>query len=128
MPKNDLYFEPPLMNAAGMLGFTPPPRRDLSRLGAFVTNPISRLPRTPARGPRFIPYNGGFLLHTGLPNPGLSTAIRRYRRSWAASHLPIIVHLLAQTPEELAAMITAVEPLEGILPLKPVCRQKATRR
>ena len=36
--KYDLVFDPPLMNAAGGLGFTPPPRKevDLSQLGAFI--------------------------------------------------------------------------------------------
>ncbi len=117
MPKQELVFEPPLMNAAGTLGFAPDPRApvDWARLGAFVTHPISRAPRTPAGGPRLLEFPGGVLLHTGLPNPGLKSAIQRYGRRWARSPLPVIVHLLAQTPEELAGMVAAVEPLEGVM-------------
>lgn len=115
--KSDLFFLTPLMNAAGMLGFFPDPHAalDFSRLGAFITNPISRLPRTPANGTRYMLYPGGFLLHTGLPNPGLSQAIRRYGRYWASASLPVIVHLLAQNPDELAWMVERVERVEGVM-------------
>jgi hypothetical protein len=43
MPKQDLYFSKPLMNATGMLGFAPNFRDSLpwNEFGAFVTNPIS---------------------------------------------------------------------------------------
>ena len=79
MLKNDLYFEKALMNAAGTLGFAPDPKGpvELSQLGAFVTNPVSRGARTPARGKRFSPYPGGFVLHSGLPNPGLNAVIQK---------------------------------------------------
>jgi dihydroorotate dehydrogenase (NAD+) catalytic subunit len=83
-------------------------------LGAFVTNPISRLPRTPAKGTRFLSCPGGFLLHTGHPNPGLSQAIRQYASTWERSALPVIVHLLAQNPEELAEMIERLEIVPGV--------------
>ena len=121
MPKTDFFFDKPLMNAAGMLGFFPDPHAslDFSRFGAFVTNPISHLPRTPAKGTRFMPYPGGFLLHTGLPNPGLSQAIRRYGRYWASSSLPVIVHLLAQNPDELAWMVEQIEGVGSVMVDQP---------
>ncbi len=77
MAKHDLTFEPPIMNAAGVLGFFPDRHGpiDWGMLGAFITNPISLSPRTPAHGSRFEAYPGGFLLHTGYPNPGLSLVI-----------------------------------------------------
>jgi dihydroorotate dehydrogenase (NAD+) catalytic subunit len=116
MPKFDLHFDSPLINAAGTLGYAPDAHGavDWTRLGAFVTNPISRLPRTPATGTRFLAYPGGFLLHTGHPNPGLSQAIRQYAPAWERSPLPVIVHLLAQNPEELAAMIERLEMVTGV--------------
>jgi len=105
------------MNAAGTLGFAPDPKGpvELSIFGAFVTNPISRKPRKPARGTRFIPYPGGFLLHSGLPNPGLSGVIRRYGERWARSSVPVILHLLALDAGELAGMVERLESVEGVM-------------
>jgi len=117
MPKADLFFTPPFMNAAGSLGFAPDRRRrsDWSRFGAFVTNPISFGRRSPAQGTRFVAYPGGFLLHTGYPNPGFSAALQRYAQSWERSPLPVIVHLLAQSPGEAASMLRRLEGREGVM-------------
>jgi dihydroorotate dehydrogenase (NAD+) catalytic subunit len=116
MAKHDLAYDPPVMNAAGTLGFAPDLHNavDWSKLGAFVTNPISLTPRTPAHGNRFVSYPGGFLLHTGYPNPGLSSALRHYARHWQNSPLPVIVHLLARSAEELAVMARRLENVEGV--------------
>jgi dihydroorotate dehydrogenase len=116
MAKHDLTFDPPIMNTAGCLGLTPDVHGplDWSRLGAFVTNPISRLPRTPAHGPRFIEYPGGFLLHTGYPNPGLEHVLRQHARHWLRAPVPVIVHLLSRSPEELAALVRRLENVEGV--------------
>ncbi len=116
MAKLDLNFDPPILNAAGTLGFFPDPHSplDWSRLGAFITNPISFGARTPARGERYIDYPGGFLLHTGYPNPGLAQALRRYPRGWERSQLPVIVHLLAQGAGEVARMVRRLEGLGGV--------------
>lgn len=117
MPKTDLFLEKPLMNAAGTLGFSPDYKGplDLDRLGAFITNPISWLARTPARGERFLPFSGGFLLHSGYPNPGIKKAIKHHAPRWARSPLPIIVHLLAEDPHTLAQMVQRLEGLPGLL-------------
>jgi dihydroorotate dehydrogenase (NAD+) catalytic subunit len=116
MPKYDFSFDPPLMNATGMLGFAPDPRGpfDLGKLGAFVTNPISARPRAPAQRRGFLAYPGGFLLHSGYPNPGLSASIRRYGMRWARSPVPVIVHLLAEGGADLAGMVARLERIEGI--------------
>jgi dihydroorotate dehydrogenase (NAD+) catalytic subunit len=116
MAKHDLTFDPPVMNAAGTLGFSPDLHNsiDWSKLGAFVTNPISVTPRTPANGIRFVPYPGGFLLHTGFPNPGLASALRHYARHWQRSPVPVIVHLLARNVEELSWMARRLENVDGV--------------
>jgi len=118
--KRDLYFSKPLMNAAGSLGFFPELRglKDLGVLdqfGAFVTNPFSLRPRLPTSQPAVIEYPGGFLLHTGLPNPGLSAGIRRYASKWDKSDLPVIVHLMADRPEETRSMVRMLEEIENVM-------------
>jgi dihydroorotate dehydrogenase len=116
MPKAELLFEPALMNAAGTLGFAPDVHQSasLERLGAFITNPISLQARTPARGTRYLEFPGGFLLHSGYPNPGLKAAIQRFKRRWATAALPVLVHLLPRHPGELAIMLAGLEGLEGV--------------
>lgn len=117
MPKYDLFLPLPLMNAAGSLGFAPDPTSgvDLEQLGAFVTNPISLRPRAPAQNRAYLPFPGGFLLHSGHPNPGFREAVRRNQGRWARSALAIIVHLLAESPETLASMVNQLEGMEGVI-------------
>jgi dihydroorotate dehydrogenase len=119
MPKRDLYFRKPIINAAGMLGFAPDFRslEDFRspELGAFVTNPLSWRPRKPTAHPAVIEYPGGFLLHTGLPNPGLAAAVKRYAHKWADASLPIIVHLMADRPEETARMVESLEGVDNVM-------------
>ena len=88
-PKYDLEISPPLMNAAGTLGFAPEPKGavNLELLGAFITNPISLQARTSATTRTSLPYPGAFLLPSGYPNPGLRTAMRRYAARWARSSM-----------------------------------------
>jgi dihydroorotate dehydrogenase (NAD+) catalytic subunit len=116
-PKYDLDISPPLMNAAGSLGFTPEPGGmvKLSQLGAFITNPISLQRRTPANSRTCQTYPGGLLLHSGYPNPGLRGSIRRYAQRWARSRLPVIIHLLVERGGSVAEMVAQVEDLEGVM-------------
>jgi dihydroorotate dehydrogenase (NAD+) catalytic subunit len=117
MSKYDLSFSQPLMNATGVLGFVPDPYGpvDLSPFGAFVTNPLSREARTPAHGKRVFSFPGGFLLHTGYPNPGINAAFRRYASQWSHSSLPVIVHLLPGKVDETMEMVRVLERVEGLL-------------
>lgn len=118
--KQDIHVSKPFVNSSGTLGFAPDPHGlpFLDELGAFITNPVSRQPRKPARNRACLPFEGGFLLHTGLQNPGISRAISRYKRRWAGAPLPIIIHLLAETPESLSEMIRKLEGLENILAIE----------
>jgi dihydroorotate dehydrogenase (NAD+) catalytic subunit len=118
--KHTLEFDQPLMNSAGSLGYAPQSRGaiDLERLGAFVTNPVSLKKRTPAHGTRYLAYPGGFLLHTGLPNPGLKSVLKDYAPRWARQTLPIWVHLLAEGAEELSQMAKHLEGRDGVAGLE----------
>ena len=117
--KRDLYFDKSLMNAAGSLGFAPDLRvlGELGglELGAFVTNPFSLRPRQPASQPAIIEYPGGFLLHTGLPNPGLTAGLKKYSAKWSRAELPVIVHLMADRPEETQHMVRMLESQENVM-------------
>ncbi len=117
MPKSDLTFAKPVMNAAGMVGFTPDPRAPIpwSRFGAFITNPISLRPRAVTGHPVVRPYPGGFLLHTGLPNPGFPAVLTKYARRWAEAPVPVIVHLIGDRPEAAQDMTRRLEGLENVL-------------
>ena len=117
MPKRDIVFSKPFMNAAGILGFAPdgPAPVRWADLGAFITNPVSLRPRKPAAAPELLEFAGGFLLHTGLPNPGLHATIRKFGRRWNEAALPIIVHLMADRPEETKQMVQTLEGLENVM-------------
>lgn len=115
--KRDLYFRKPLMNAAGSLGFALDSRVGVSfdSFGAFVTNPFSLRPRKPAAQSEIIEYPGGFLLHSGLPNPGFNAGIKRYASRWDKSDIPVIVHLMADRPEETQQMVRTLETHENVM-------------
>ncbi len=118
--KRDLYFSKPIMNAAGLLGFSPDFRSlqdfgSLSGFGAFVTNPISLRPRVPTAHPSVIEFPGGFLLHSGLPNPGLAAVVKKHAARWNRADMPVIVHLMADRPEETRSMIQMLEGIENVM-------------
>ncbi len=134
MPKQDLAFRSRIINAAGMLGFAPDPRKTPSYdlLGAFVTNPISLLPRSPALTRCSIPYLGGVLLHSGFPNPGLAKIIGKYSRQWGISSIPIILHLMVSDDSEMEKILRILEPVEGVtgleLSFEPECEPQKIAR
>jgi dihydroorotate dehydrogenase len=112
----DLELSSPWLNAAGTLGFAP--NADAwawpEMQGGFVTNPVSVNQRTPAETRAVLAYPGGSLLHTGLPNPGLKSVLRKYAERWSRGSLPVWVHLLANDPDEILRMVLALEEVEGV--------------
>lgn len=101
--KNTLELLTPVMCAAGTFGYGDVYRDIITadKLGAVVTHPMTYDPWDPARGTRVIPLESGVLMHTGLPNPGLSKAIRRYREMWIGLPVPVIAHLVATSEEHV---------------------------
>jgi dihydroorotate dehydrogenase (NAD+) catalytic subunit len=114
--KRELLLSPARMNAAGFLGFSDEARiiRRNPQLGAFVTNAVSLKPRTPAALPRVIEFPGGFLLHTGHPNPGATSVIRSHAKRWERMARPVILHLLALDPREANELVLRFEGVEGV--------------
>ena len=114
--KIGLALRSPLMNAAGILCFADEYAGliDFAHLGAFVTNPITARPRTPAKGDRAAEFDGGVLIHTGLPNPGVSEAIKQFARKWARMACPVIVHVAGTTPDETALCGRRLENVDNV--------------
>jgi len=117
MPKRELVFSSQILNAAGSLAFAPDLRAPLgwSDFAAFITNPISLRPRAATQTPAIIEFPGGFLLHTGLPNPGFRKVVAQNRRAWEQSPVPIILNLMADRPEETREMVQALEGEDNVL-------------
>src|SRR5512140_341432 len=115
----DLDLSSPFMNAAGMVGFSPPERWPWPEpAGCWVTNPLSLGPRAPAENRAALPYPGGLLLHTGLPNPGISAVLRQRRAAWGRSLLPCWVHIIGRSPAEIHELVLRLEGVEGVAALE----------
>lgn len=116
--KYSLIIDNPVMIATGMAGFDATAYRDLidlEKLGAVVTAGISWRARGPAYGPRVVPIGGGFLLHTGLPNPGARNVIKKYSRQWSKSSMPMIAHVISTTYEDVVRCAEALEGSGGVV-------------
>ncbi len=113
------YFElglnSPWMNSAGFGGYLPQHNPDDSMpMGGFVTNPVSLLPRSPSLTRTILPYPGGFMLHTGSPNPGIKNVLKTYAKKWTNLPVPLWVHLLAATPYEVQTMVRQLEEIQCV--------------
>lgn len=112
------------MNQAGTLGFSPRAQSLPAGMG-FVTNPVGVKARVPSAGRALLPFPGGFLLHTGLPNAGWRSVRRMFESHWEQSGSPVWVHLISQDPDELLSMVCDCEEMESVaaieLGLPPAC-------
>ncbi len=127
--KESLVIENPVMPAAGTFGFDGAAYRDildLTKLGAIVTNPVTWKARRVARGPRVVPMPSGILVHTGLPNPGAVKLIKRYGANWARSLAPVIVHVVATSPDDVAQCAGVLDRAEGVAGIELGVHDRAT--
>lgn len=117
--KVGLLLATPVMLAAGVAGFGDALASPLDRaaLGGLVTAPVTR---RPARGPRprVDELAGGLLWSRGGWNPGLRAVLRDFAPLWRRSATPVVVHLGAQEPEEVAALAGALENTAGVAGLE----------
>ena len=93
------------------------PGLDLSRLGGFVTAPVTR---RPVHGvtPQVIEGPGGLLWRRGRWNPGIRNVLRDYAAMWRRSPAPVIVHIAGDEPDELAAVAASLEKMPGVAGLE----------
>jgi dihydroorotate dehydrogenase (NAD+) catalytic subunit len=115
----ELGLSSPWMNAAGFMGYLPQHLAGQAFTpGAFVTNPVSLLPRSPAHNHGVVAYPGGFLLHTGHPNPGLKSVIKSYAHKWRNLVMPVWVYLMVTTTYDCQQMVLELEGLENVTALE----------
>ena len=115
--KNPLIIANPVMPATGTFGFDGAGYRnlvDISKLGALVTNPVTWRARKVARGSRVVPLPAGVLVHTGLPNPGMARVVKQYEPAWASSPIPVIVHVVTTTPDDVGRCLDILERVESV--------------
>ena len=117
--RSEFLIQTGWLNAAGMLGFAPPATWPIVDAPvAFITNPISYAARPPASNHGCLAFPGGILLHTGWPNPGFRRALSRFRHRWEQSLVPVWVHLMAEHPAEIDAMVRVLEEVEGVIAIE----------
>jgi dihydroorotate dehydrogenase (NAD+) catalytic subunit len=114
--KTRLVLNTPVIAAAGTFGYgnNYDDMVDFSKVGAITTNPVTYRPRLPARGPRVVPLDSGVLIHTGLPNPGVSNVIKRWKLQWQKIDPPIILHLVATTTDEIEKSLAIIDRVDAI--------------
>lgn len=114
--KGALSINTPVMPAAGVFGYGDEYRAliQVEKLGAVVTNPVTYSPWSPTASTRVIPLPAGVLVHTGLPNPGLSKVISAHRNLWSRMPVPVIVHLVVGSPSEASRGAERVDEEDSI--------------
>jgi len=111
--KTGLSLQNPFMLASGFGGYGDLPRTllDVEKLGGIITNPITLRPQAGMTQPRVVETTAGFIFNTGQQNPGVRHVIQRHQKLWARLNLPIIAHLPADEPDDLARTARALANL-----------------
>jgi dihydroorotate dehydrogenase (NAD+) catalytic subunit len=109
--KNALTIESPVMPAAGTFGFGDSYRDliDVEKLGALVTNPVTYQPWNPASGTHVVSLDAGILVHTGLPNPGVTKIVTQYHALWKTLPVPVILHLVGTGIEDVRNCVKLID-------------------
>ena len=111
-----LTLENPVLVAAGTFGygleFTRAVRVD--RLGALITKTLTRQPRDGNPPPRLVETPSGLLNAVGLQNIGLDVFLEQKLPTLAACRVPIIVSILGESLEDVAAMTQRLDRAERV--------------
>jgi dihydroorotate dehydrogenase (NAD+) catalytic subunit len=86
----------------------------LDRLGALVTKTLTRHPREGNPPPRLVETPSGMLNAVGLQNIGLEQFVRQTLPALRAYAVPVIVSILGESQEDVAAMVQEMERAEGV--------------
>lgn len=104
----------PTMPAAGFFGYHGQhyrPLIDERSFGALVSNPISLRPHR-AVSPQFMEVSGGIIIPDLRQNFGVKKIIRQNKKYWRNTKLPLIAHLPADVPADLARTVAALDGLQ----------------
>lgn len=109
--KNSITVQTPVMPASGTFGYGDVYRDliNIEKLGAIVTSPVTYEPWHLASGTRVVPLDAGVLVHTGLPNPGLNKVLKQYRNLWSSYPVPVILHLVATTTDQIRKSVSRLD-------------------
>lgn len=118
--KIGLPVDSPILLAAGSVGFGEAihPAIDTSRLGGIVVGPITRHSIRGSDTPRMAETSGGFVLHTGLQNRGVSAVIKNFARLWSRLGCPVIAQIADNSPEEAGSTARRLAQMDGLMGLE----------
>ncbi|MBI4341607.1 MAG: dihydroorotate dehydrogenase [Candidatus Omnitrophica bacterium] len=110
-----LILKNPVLAAAGTIGYGVEFAEavTLCELGGLITKTLTQRPREGNLPPRLAETPSGMLNAVGLQNIGLEAFLSEKLPALRDVGTPIIVSLLAESPEELADMVGAVDHAEG---------------
>jgi len=104
-----LKLRSPLMNAAGVLGMSPPILKRVydSGAGAVVTKSIGPVPRTGHPNPTLVRVSCGALNAMGLPNPGAEYFVDEVR-ALKEMGVPVVASFFGGSVEEFAEVASTL--------------------
>ncbi len=86
----------------------------LASLGAFITTTTTLHARRGQAPPRLIETPAGYITSTGLPNPGLRTALHRHAPAWLRMGTPVILSVAAEDARTFAYCVELAQETEGV--------------
>ncbi len=111
-----LVLPNPVLVAAGTFGYGVEFARRvrLAWLGGLITKTLTRAPRDGNPPPRLVETPAGMLNAVGLQNVGLDAFLSSKLPLLRSFRVPLIVSILSETPEELAAMVGQLDRADGV--------------
>jgi dihydroorotate dehydrogenase len=111
------------------LDYLPPSHLEFPvEMGAFLPPSLSFNARNPAAVRAALPFPGGVLLRTGLPNPGMAAALKKYAQRWERLALPLWLSLIPGNATEAQEMSALVDDLECAVAFQMLLPRGASMR